>query len=383
MIINILCLSLVTSPPVNAQWNLVTSPPIPNSNFATAVGYDSQSQLVWLVGGNPNFNQLLSFDVSSKTFVEHADIPFGGYHSNGQSYVQKDNSLYMVMGGWWYNTTGSQLYKHDMTTMVTQELHYFPMHHGERGCLTYIDNYLILVHESTVWTYDINLDSWVTIYPATTISRNAHSCQISKEKYLYVIGGGSGATTDIVYKLYVGDIMNINNHGWIPLNDRISSPRMNGNCVINNDLIYYVGGRAGSSNAIDIIDTTNDEISTGTGILYEAISESGVISVADTIYVFGGRTAGNVAATYHQYYQIPVNPLDSPAQTPTESPTYKVCTPQILDWNTLNTAGSTQISAPIITSSWGAETLQFDIDITLDYKTRSKYTFMDQYDNDR
>eukprot|EP01084_Bolivina_argentea_P109704 196063_1 len=79
-------------------------------------------------------------------------------------------------------------------------------------------------------------------------------------------------------------------------------------------------------------------------------------------------------------------PTGNPSTAPTESPTYKTCTPQHLDWNILNTGDpseSSQVSLPIVSSSWDAETLQLDIGITLDYITRSKYTFLDQYDNDR
>eukprot|EP01084_Bolivina_argentea_P161024 280338_1 len=372
-----------TTASFNAQWNLVTSPQIPNSNRARAVGYDAETQLVWLLGGGDSHNQVLSFNVSSKNYMQYADFPFGGYHTAGQNYVQKDNSLWVVMGAWWYSTTGSQLYRYDMSTMVTQELSSLPTTGGERGCFTYIDNHLILLLSSELWTYDINLDTWVIIYPSTSISRIAHACQISSANYLYVVGG-VGTNRDMVYKLYVGDIMNINNYGWIQLNGRISATREIGFSVIHNDLIYYIGGRDQWSRIVDIIDTTNDDIYTGTGLLYEAIKEHSSVVIEDTIYIFGGLNEDWNRQTYYQYYQIPIQLASiKPSQTPTESPIHKICTPQELDWNKLNAEDSLHLSSPIISSSWDETRLELNIDITLDYITRSKYTFIDQYDNDR
>ena len=67
------------------------------------------------------------------------------------------------------------------------------------------------------------------------------SCIVNKNnKY---IGGrtvinGQVHEQDTVEKLYVGDIVNINNYHWIKLNDKLSSLKSLTRSVIYKDLIY-------------------------------------------------------------------------------------------------------------------------------------------------
>eukprot|EP01084_Bolivina_argentea_P010481 19516_1 len=305
-----------------ANWTLQTSPPIPTVDMRRVIGYDSKNQIVWLLGGYYNKRKIISFNILNTTYTEYAVDLTNDIESLGQNYAQKDNILYIAMS----NT----LYQYNMSNTVSnlESLSTIPRANSQYGCLAVIDNYLVLTAD--VYVYNIITSTWTK--PPNTPSMIAwrywHSCQVSSDKYLYLIGGYDNGPNHLnsIEKLYVGDIPNILTYKWTLLVDTLSIGRMWAPSVIFNDYIYFIGGLAhtnggGREDVVDIIDTINDNVFSMQEPLYEPIYWSAAAMVAETIYVFGGDAS--TKRTYYQYYTLPIS--RAPTQV-TLSPTLPTAT---------------------------------------------------------
>eukprot|EP01084_Bolivina_argentea_P208952 356055_1 len=377
---------------VNSEWIRETVPVHPYANsYFTIPGY--YNDRVYLLGGNIQTRQLISFNTLSPEYTDHGAVINIGLYSEGQNYVQKGNILYIAMGD------TPALFKFDMAN-IGLGLQSLGLINGGTGviahfgCLAHINNYLIFTYDADVYIYNIDTVTWTnpTNTPSIITARIRHTCQVSDQQYLYIIGGHgwSGPTKSTVEKLYVGDIPNINSYSWSTLTNSLSIDSRDLKSVIHNNIIYIVHGWStitgySGKEVMNLIDTSNDNIYDGESMAAQ-VAYPGLVIAGNYIYAFVGYNVNGEQQSY-QYYALPTETLytDSPSRFPTESPIHPVCTVEELDWDALITDGvsQTSLSLPSILSSWDAATLQFSIDITLDYITRSKYTFVDQYDNDR
>eukprot|EP01084_Bolivina_argentea_P171456 297041_1 len=375
----------------NGQWTLETSPPLPAPNFRIPIGYNPNTNLVWMVGGPNGANKIVSFNTLTSSYTDYGSISPAIHAPYGKMYTQINNILYFVAG---VPVQSYTLYKLDLTNSVpsAQFVSGIPVDWVNYGCIAGGDNY-IFVMVGVFAIYNINTNTW-TNGPSSTIG-SANMAEVTAGGYLYVIGGSASQSS--IEKIYVGDISNIFNYNWVQIGS-LSSVKRYATSVIYNQYVYVIGGSAVADGSlyydtVDVIDTSSDTVGLSDSV-YEPITDVAPVIVDQRIYAFGGSTAAGLQS-YYQYYDIGVTgdptsapsniPTDSPSRTPTDSPTYKTCDPDELDWDTLNTYGltQTQLSDPIITSSWDAETLELNVEIVLEYITRSKYTFVDQYDSDR
>ena len=174
---------------VDGTWNLVTSPPLPNEDFWRMPAYDPEANIVWLLGGWLDQERMIPFNPAKSTCTDYGSILSDNIYTRGQGYVQKGNILYMAdYNGLYYFDLSSPMNVQPLGAWPTN----FELSGISGGCLANIDNYLIMTRRGDVYIYDIGINNWSIIPPNTPTmvqSRSLVACQVSSDKYLYVIGG--------------------------------------------------------------------------------------------------------------------------------------------------------------------------------------------------
>ncbi len=294
---------------------------MPRANEAMSIGFDNNTNLIWLLGGNwPNYGALFSFNVSrwneSNSITDYG-YPVSVDHrtvSQGQAYVQKDNILYCIQ----YDT--GNLLQFDVST---QSITTYPNQPSSSlshvGCLANIDDYIIYTIYSSTYILNLSNQIWTTSGNPIMVDSNRkwQSCIVQPiTGYLYVIGGQSGPNyLESIEKLYVGDMANISQYMFNTLSGTLTTQdtlTTGGGrymrAILYKTDIYVIGGYYWSGSAkfikdIDVIDTTTDTISVYNQQLYEEISYTAPILIGTRVYVFGGYNGTNTV-NYWQYFDV-------------------------------------------------------------------------------
>ena len=289
----------------------------------TVVGHDSSTNLIWFLGGYPNFTKILTFDPDNDTFSEHnVLLPENEIiQSHGQSYVTVGSLIYMNF----VNVSNREPYYISTFDMSNQELildfAIYPTY-ALRSAITYFDGYLIAIGGETIHPHDpINncqilrlSDKYWFDGPDMSYNRSRFAAN-AVNNHLYAIGGRNAE--NIISKIYIGDIENINNYNWMDLNDNLSKNHTVPRTVVYDDDIYVIGG---INVGIDVIHTANDTVLNNVNYLVTQVSNAAAVIANYKIYLFGGNTQNKEPWNFINTYQYAYLLTSEPTTQPTENP---------------------------------------------------------------
>eukprot|EP01084_Bolivina_argentea_P110775 197737_1 len=319
MILLLYMIQIYTSSSTPLTWTL--SPDLmPYNARSMVVGYDDINKKIWLLGGRDGsyvyHGKVLEFDVATENFIEHEALKDNDgmnvkLRSEAQTYTQIGDIIYMIIKD-----------KFGTFNVLTQEFS-LPWNNvmipftvsvddGDSGygCLTYIDNHLIVLggainepypagRYSNMWIYDMIDDMWITTGPDMNFRRASFTCQVV-DNYLYAIGGSYdwSATnailhTDTVERIDVSDISNIGGQSWMTLTDTLTTVKGGIRSVVAGNIIYVFGGYTGTgwTLVVDIIETNNnDNIMKDSDLISGPNQPLAAVFADDSIFVFGGDT---------------------------------------------------------------------------------------------
>ena len=212
-------------------WIQPESPTFPSEKYSSQViGYESITDRIWLIGGfitksAPTSNTVHSFNVQSLTFTAHNTIS-DPVIAGAQTYTQHNETIYMI----WDDRSTNAISTFNMNTQqFTPKLEgsTFPIYVYLEAALTFHDGYLLVTGGRTNASIDGIAHNRFQIFhisdalwfegPELPQNRNRHTSAVV-DNYLYAIGG----STNIVIRIYVGDLQNISNYEWETLNDTLS-----------------------------------------------------------------------------------------------------------------------------------------------------------------
>eukprot|EP01083_Nonionella_stella_P288061 980443_1 len=372
-----------------------------DGNALDQVGGWNFGDKIYLLGGPGIFSRkVFEFEISSGQLTEIASISDSVQYCGSRASTQINTMIYMirVVGDPGGGAVSFYLASYDMETNVfNNNINKFSDYSTDQphnGCMSNINTEYIVITGGgssaipflyNMRIFDLSSESW-SEGPQLNDGRRNHGCEVVNNR-AYVIGG-YGAGSSIEY-IDVSNMNDINSNSWTLFTDTITSRNVM-STVVYNEFIYVIGGDMDLANGMEVINTlTNrvvDTLSTQVIPTYEGTKylDGAVVTTLDTIYMFGGYNTNTYQYASFQSsvskapydFRVPASkspsktPTEAPSKTPTESPTYKECNPQELDWNSLiNRGNSSGLSMPIITSSWNAQTLELNIEITLDYIT--------------
>ena len=287
---------------------------LPTAIHSTSIGYDNETNVIWIFGGRTKWlssiKSLISFNLSiwneSNATADHSsDIT---YHivSSAQAYVQNQNIVYVID----YNI--KKLLTFDVSTKYLSTINTNPSQYllSQYGCLASIDNWIIYTYEDETYILTISTQSWkLSGNPLMLEKRYKHSCIIEPNGgYLYVIGGDVGffeSYQDSIEKLYVKDIININQYTFTNLIEhRLSHRKSCTRAILYETDIYVIGGTGDNYyDDIDLIDTTTDSVILW-GKLHEGIAITSAVLIGTRFYIFGGQDSAGDDVNYWQYFDV-------------------------------------------------------------------------------
>ena len=147
------------------------------------------------------------------------------------------------------------------------------------------------------------------------------------DNYLYAIGG----YTNIVIRMYIGDLVHISNYQWETLNDTLSELYITDyyqRSVVYQSNIFVLGAYKAP---IDVIHTDSLTITRNISSLITNVRRAGIIVADDMLYVFGGfcnlcydiTNASTEPRTYQYAPLLTLSPTVIPTPNPTAEPTAK------------------------------------------------------------
>ena len=274
-----------------------------------SIGYDMTTNLIWLIGASNFEKSLISFNLSiwneTSAIIDHGEsvLPIST-KSVGQSYVQTADIVYIID----YNN--SNLLAFNVSTGDIHSVNTNPSIMNVLGCLAAIGEWIIYTLGNEVHILTISNQTWKSLdNPKTFETRYYHSCIIEPNAgYLYVIGGWSSvwsnAILNSIEKLYVNDILNINQYNFTTLTDTLSHPKCRTRSILYKTDIYVIGGAHIflSYDDIDVIDTTRDFVALW-GKLHIPIKDTSPILIGSKVYIFGGRSL-TYTVNHWQYFDV-------------------------------------------------------------------------------
>ena len=290
------------------SWTQPEIPTFPSEKYSSQiVGYDSTTETIWLIGGfivenSPSMKTVHSFNLSSPAFTPHDDIS-NALLSGAQTYTQFDDMIYVISDDTSsLSNTISTIAMENGALQFTPNLLIndrnttFPTYVGVDGTFSYNDGYLLVLGGRNTSSADdihrkfqiLRLSDGVWIEgPPLPQSRSRFTSQVVDD-YFYAIGG----FTNIVVRIFVGDLQNINNgdYQWETLGDTLSDEYIEDyfmRSVVYKSDIFVLGGYDAP---IDVIHTDSSPITITRNIsrLISNVRRAAVVVVHDMIYVFGG-----------------------------------------------------------------------------------------------
>ena len=283
------------------------------------------------LGGHPfstNAQKIYYFNVSHPEFVFNQDIP-QTIRIFAQSHVTVNDIIYILYDDQVSSNNTISTFNMSNQTFST---HYggaiLPFYVARYGALSHIDGYLCIVggrysHSDILSKHGkfqilrMNDHQWIS-GPDMPRPCDEHASYIHNN-YLFVIG----SHTDIVSKIYVGDMENIMNYSWTNLTDKLSPERRNDTyprVVEYNHNLFVLGGDRNNT-PIDVISTITDEIIQGVSYLYRNVQRGAAVVANEQMYMFGGYCVQcrYIVDTYQYAELLTLNPTTEPTFQPTNS----------------------------------------------------------------
>eukprot|EP01083_Nonionella_stella_P290048 986940_1 len=289
------------------NWTAPSSPTLPRPADSAAVGYDSTTNRIWLVGSYDPYkfvsHQLMSYDIDSAVFTNYSATALSHpVEGQGDYYTQIGDILYMI------DPTGNKLSTFNVNT--AQFAYYYqnidiPHTVFDDGCLASIDDALFVLggYENTsyknaksVQILDLTTSTWIVSPEVGYLSEGRvwASCIVHPyNNALYAIGGcystdGYGARQPIE-KLYVGDLAHISQYDWESIDSLPGALRDLRSLVYGNDIVSIGGYNSDNSgrNEVFVIDVTSDTVRLAGHAAFDCL-RAGSIVVDNVLYSFGG-----------------------------------------------------------------------------------------------
>eukprot|EP01083_Nonionella_stella_P299503 1017532_1 len=341
-----------------SQWILSQST-LPRATSQMAIATHNHS--IYMLGAynmaNGNLRQLVEYDISSDTIINHGqDILPRDVRGEGNYYTQTDNMLYMIDGD------GTTLVTYDMDTNSFNTLKSVPLNVGLYGCLTSIPQlaqYLYVLggysnkNLNTVQVLDLANNAWLSSVPSMQTNRVTPSCVVDGSFMLYAIGGytwdqnTNSATT--IATIEIIDTRNIVGNSWSYIQP-LSTSLTSASCLYipHDNTIYVIGGSHmnAKTNEWDYLDIVHViDIATGTTdvsptqLPYPMCCSPAIVA-GNILYAFGGVV--DMSIRYNTWIQYELF-------TTTELPTTNVPTTTAPTTTTPTTATPTT-TAPTTTA---------------------------------
>eukprot|EP01083_Nonionella_stella_P012381 35142_1 len=331
---------------------------LPNKDTKIAVGYNTATRTVVLIGGELHPNQFFTFMVDTDTFVDYnANYTEMEIHGSASYYAQVDNTLWML------SKEGDAFITLDLqSSVVNQTKVQFPSR-TEYGaaCLTSSDQFLFIVggdkHVHAVQIYNISGDNWLDHVPILKQGRRAAACAVVNS-VLYTIGGTSsqGVVLDTIETLDFDAYTGTANNGKV-LTQTLHAPLHGANAVEYGSDILVIGGTNDVEyiSGVTVIDTVTQSVAI-CGSLSVAAAYIAPIVVDQTLFMFGGYNNKRNFSDWQldSYQMIGLPQLDTTTAEPdtttgapnTGYPTLHTSAPTM-------TAGNPSV-APIVSSTTAA-----------------------------
>eukprot|EP01084_Bolivina_argentea_P274120 467143_1 len=289
-----------------------TGTTLPRGGEAMAVGYDTTSDTIVLLGGrfknNYDYKQLLLF--KDGQFEDWGDnwLPSQTAFGYAQYYSQLGNKLYMIN----YGTRGSFSVCDLSTKVVTDNYGSVRMSEvGEQGCLVAIDSgsgYLMVLGSRYLMATKVQIlnlanNQWLTNVPQMNVGRQSFAC-VALNNEVYAIGGLKSQTyDDSIEVLNVNNMANIQGESWSILTSRLLQPMIRIRAVTYQNDIIILGGWAAISQYTDInvIDSILKTVRYGGRYEFTAGAMTPYL-VYPKLYLFGGWLPETSHQHYDQYY---------------------------------------------------------------------------------
>eukprot|EP01083_Nonionella_stella_P138691 422115_1 len=285
-----------------------------------AVGYDTSIDAILFYGG-ARYPQRFAIFKNGNYLNGGQYFLHNGTSSYSQHYTQLNNELWMLrLGG------GGFIKANTHTHQVTYPLIDIPTNVASGGCLTSIENHLIVIGSGTtsslnpptnaVQIYNINDSIWLDNVPQLKDDRIYLSCTVLNHK-VYAIGGWGLNPSGWYHTIEVLDIANISSKiftDWYYFSGSLRTARGETRAVSYGTNIYVIGGDDDSvpfGYAADVnrIDTVTGQCD-GVGYLLYVVEGPMPIVIGNKLYVFGGYSSIDGASNYYDTYQYAVLPLN-------------------------------------------------------------------------
>ena len=315
-------------------WTQPESPTFPEDRYTSQIiGFDSNADTIWLIGGyitDPSTSRTVhSFNVTNPQFTAHSSIS-NAVVADSETYTQHNDTIYMI----WDDHSTNAISTFNMNTQqFTPKLEgsTFPIYVFQEGALTYHDGYLLIVGGRTnasvagvahnhFQIFRISDTLWFE-GPELPQNRNRHTSAVVDD-YLYIIGG----STNIVIRIYIGDLENISNYQWETLNDTLSEQYITDiymRSVVYQSNIFVLGGYDAP---IDVIHTDSLTVTRNISTLISNVRRATAVVAHAMIYVFGGwcglcNGSAQTPVTYQYAPLLTLNPTEDPTSIPSPNPT--------------------------------------------------------------
>eukprot|EP01083_Nonionella_stella_P311483 1110892_1 len=307
---------------ISSSMNLsfVIEPWLTYGDMRGAIGYDTSIDAILFYGGH-RYPQRFGIFKNGNYLNGGQYFLHNGTSSYSQHYTQLNNELWMLrLGG------GGFIKANTHTHQVTYPLIDIPTNVASGGCLTSIENHLIVIGSGTtsslnpptnaVQIYNINDSIWLDNVPQLKDDRIDLSCTVLNHK-VYAIGGYGHDPSGWYHTIEVLDIANISQQiftDWYYFSGSLSTARGETRAVSYGTDIFVIGG---DDNSVPIgypadvnrIDTVKGECDV-VGYLSYVVEGPMPIVIGNILSVFGGYSSINDAYTYYDTYQYAVLPLN-------------------------------------------------------------------------
>eukprot|EP01084_Bolivina_argentea_P018975 35318_1 len=317
-----------------ASYNSIRgSTTIPGTVYSSAVGYDDENDIILILGGDPDRQQLIQF--KNDEFISYDSAHFSSKHSivgYGHNYFQLNHTLWAINQ---YGTKFVTISTHPPYAATTPGIT-IPSSVNSNGCLAMTKTHIFILGGSSrsdgcypmvnAQIYDMVNKQWLSNVPSLPHPRMSIACY-AVDDTLYSIGGGTDscqARLDAILTLDISEaaLADMSSQQWHVAPGTIHTP-VSANCVAkhNNDLIV-VGGydiNTDGVNDVNVINTlTGDCALAGTLSLGTYNPACLIHPNSNTLYIFGGGRDNTAVDDKWQYINLPTE--DPTTADPTSNP---------------------------------------------------------------
>eukprot|EP01083_Nonionella_stella_P172445 591851_1 len=217
------------------NWITPSSPTLPYNVDTPAVAYNSINNTIWILGSASHQQYtLISYDIDSNNFtgygyeaLYHGVWGEGGVWGDGDFYTQVGDVLY-TLDPWenklsTFNVNTAQFTYYYQNIDIPESYGAAPSYYNYWGCLASMDDVLFVLGQfpniQTVRVLNLTTSIWIVSPEVAYLNQGRKSLSCIVHPYnnaLYAIGGSNdtGAKTETIEKLYVGDLAHLSQYDW-------------------------------------------------------------------------------------------------------------------------------------------------------------------------